>query len=556
MPLLPSTTHELRYPGRMRYFSIGAFMLLAVLVPATFVTAFPAASAMIPSSASSNIPTTATFGSHLGNNTHLGNGTGPSPQTINGGCGSSCPDAIAVDGSAQHSFTGAVTSESGYQWEDTYTTTSHKANDYEAVLSTQEYSCSVGGGTSCQEIWVYVYDAGTAYGEMEQWIYGVSGSCPTGFSSLGGGTCIAVAVTPNYGSAYDVAPGSLVGFSLEGYSSSTSDWIQVCYSSSCSSQQSTTDYVAAYNSWTEADFNIAGDPGVSGADTIAAFNAGTSLTLTETAGSGSVSASTGNFIVDALDMNPSSHSTSSSTLTYTENNLPSISSVTTSSSACLPTATCSHFATYCTAATSCSVTATIATGDLVVMGFQAPSGTITAADSLINGNCAVGGGYSSCEEMEWSSQTVNGEAFGISDGFGVALGGSDTFTVSTTGTAGTIGIEVAETPNGIAYGDSIASAYQTYSGTSSGCASATSICINSVITPSDSVNLAFASIYAAPASGGVTTSSPYTADCATQNSARCMIWADDLSTSSATQFPATDAVSASYWGDAGWVWDV
>jgi hypothetical protein len=483
-----------------------------------------------------------------------GNKTGTKPLTVEGNCTnpSGCADEVAIASSAQSTFTGAITSETGYQYEATWTATTTTSNDYALVLTALP---ATGGSNcnayACSEQFIYFYNAGTAKLEIEQF-YLADSSCFTPFTYVSGQGCVDTQTSSALSSSYDVSPGSLSGISLQGYSSSTADWVQVCYNSSCY-KYSVSDYILMYQVWEQTLFNIAGDPHQSGSNPIAVFNGGTAVGLTDTAGSGSVSYTTTDAINEAVDFTIASQSSSGSTLTYTENNLPTIYSISTAGNSCQPSG-CATYGMYCTAATSCSVTGTFATGALVILAYQLPSGTITAGDTIIDGSCS---GYIICETMVASWSTINGEAVGLSYGYGTLLGGSsDTFTVSTTGSAGTIGIEVLEVLNGVAFFGGTPSAWQSYSGTSSGCATSTSICINSGLTPTDAVNLDFASIYAAPGYNGVSAGTYYSGSCATSNSARCVIYADDLSTSSATQFPATDAVSASYWGDGGWTWDL
>lgn len=543
------------HAGRSKFFAHGAVLIVVILVLAIVVVPNTNASSLVSHSTISPAAIKSPF-----NGVGMGNETGPGPYTIQGNCVSGCNDELTTTSSAQHTFTGAITSESGYQWEKTYTETNYATNDYALVLSTTQVSCSVYGGTQCAEQWFYLYQAGTAYLGIQQWIFGAS-SCTLPFQ-LVGGACIDAYQTSALGSGFAVGPGSLSGVSLQGYAASGGDWVKFCASSSsCTSQYSMTDYISIYNSWTKAAFNMAGDPSVSGANPIATFNAGTSVTVTDTAGSGTVGSATADFINEAVDFNIASASPSGSTLTYTENNLPNVFALSTSIGSCLPSATCVAYANYCTGATSCSVKATVSTGDLVFVGFQAPSGTtVVASDTLIDFSC--GTIYYTCQYFVNNPgyATVNGESSGLGWAFDTVVGGStDTFTVTTSGTAGTIGIEVAQTNNGIAYIKLSSTNYvsQTYSGTASGCASATHICINSGTTPTNSVNLAVASIYAYPASGGVTVNPPYLPFCGTQNAARCIIFASDLPTTSATQFPATDTATggASYWSDAGWVWN-
>lgn len=452
-----------------------------------------------------------------------------------------CPDYQARTSSAQTSFTGKFTAESGYSWEYTSSLGSTFGIDrYSAVLSSNQYSYTyppTGKIATAWEQFIFQEDYNVVtIMFVEEWLLSYPGSCPSGWStsSSGGGYSNCFQNLPSGGGfdiPYTVYPDNLAGLSVKGQASSSGDTITFCLPSNVDNghcfSSTVSDLLQLYNHWTSAEFNALGY-----ANDEAVFNPGVSLTIQTTSGGGTVSCfqAQPGLTAESNDLNLATCSPSGSTITFSENNVPSVTNVA---------------AKYCLTSTTCQVSGTIVAGDLIIVAVQVPGGTLTMSDNVITS-----------WTMDQESSTTSGEDVAIFHGFqaqapstGGSGTGSDTFTISTTGAAGTMSIEVIEVPAGIAY-THVYPAWGEYdNGIVQQCPSGTSTAICTYTVAPNYPNIAIASIYATPGYNSITPGSGFTAVIGTWNPAGAAEYATNISPS--TNFPAANNVAATHWADAG-----
>src|SRR5579863_3512238 len=296
--------------------------------------------------------------------------------------GQGYPDIAASASTAQSLYTGTITSESGAYHESTITDSGNAASAYTLVLSSNTYSFTSLGGCSCTLAWeqfVFENIALNLNVQVEQWLlsYRQGGySCPSGFSNSGTYDCLAR-------TAQGVSSLSFLNLqstTVTGSASSSQDYTKYCPQGSNCTTLYATDHLQLYNHWTKADFNVYGDPLVTGYYPTAAFTMWTSLSIKISSGT-TLSCATigGGFINEGNDFTYGACTPGSNSISFSEDTNLAI-----------------HLMgyTYCTSTTSCTLSTSsnlagtsccsFPIGATVVVAVQVPHGTITVSDLVIS----------------------------------------------------------------------------------------------------------------------------------------------------------------------------